>query len=209
MRKFKFFIDCDKEEKWLNEMAKRGYELENVFFGYKFRSVKPENSTIRIDYRTFKKKGEFIDYCILFEDSGWKHIAGSKYSEAQYFKRIDMNNEEDIFSDVISKAGKYKRLFDIRMALASTYVLLSVSVISTKFAGHINDLSMLNPKLLYYTPGLWERTGVAFWGGFLFETPFAVMRGFLWLMPLIAVIYICSLVKIRIIYNKQKKEHYM
>lgn len=33
-------------------------------------------------------------------------------------------------------------------------------------------------NLTYLTPGLWERTGVDFWGGFLFETPFVVLRTF-------------------------------
>ncbi|WP_443659137.1 DUF2812 domain-containing protein [Clostridium algidicarnis] len=33
MRKFKFFINYDKEEKWLNDMAKKGYELETASFG--------------------------------------------------------------------------------------------------------------------------------------------------------------------------------
>ncbi|CDM70074.1 Hypothetical protein CM240_2957 [Clostridium bornimense] len=30
----KFFIDCTKEEKWLNEMAKKGYEITKNTFGY-------------------------------------------------------------------------------------------------------------------------------------------------------------------------------
>jgi len=106
MRKFKFFSDCDKEEKWLSEMLQEGYELESVSFGYKFHSIKQEKTTIRIDYRTFKKNEDFIDYCNLFEDSGWKHLVGSKRSQVQYFKNIGENNEENIFSDSISKAGK-------------------------------------------------------------------------------------------------------
>lgn len=28
MRKFKFFIDCDIEEKWLSEMLQKGYEIK-------------------------------------------------------------------------------------------------------------------------------------------------------------------------------------
>ena len=36
MRKFKFFIDCDKEEKWLSEMLQKGYELVSTSFRYKF-----------------------------------------------------------------------------------------------------------------------------------------------------------------------------
>lgn len=50
MRKFKYFIDFDKEEKWLNEMAKQGYQLKDKSFGYKFRRAEPEDTTIRVDY---------------------------------------------------------------------------------------------------------------------------------------------------------------
>ena len=203
MRKFKLFIDYDKEETWLTEMAKKGYELESVSFGYKFRSIQPENFTYRTDYRNFKKRADFIDYCILFEDTGWKHIAGTKYSGVQYFKKISENAEDDIFSDAISKAGRYKRLSKMWMELALSYFVISVSYLSTI---QINLNTMLNPKLLYYTPGLWDKSGAGFWGRFLFETPFAFFRGYVVLMPLITVLFAYLSIKSRRIYNKQIKD---
>ncbi|MGH4120130.1 DUF2812 domain-containing protein [Clostridium sp.] len=204
MRKFKFFIDCNKEEKWLSEMLQKGYELENVSFGYKFHSIKQENTKIRIDYRTFKKKEDFIDYCSMFSDSGWKHLVGSRCSEAQYFKNNSENTEEDIFSDSISKAGKYKRLSTMRMTTAVCFFMLSSSLI---FGGNPNVKLFLHnpPKSLYFTPGLWESTGITFWVGFLFETPFAIMRGCLFILPLAMIIYIFLLIKARASYKKQKK----
>lgn len=63
---------------------KKCYELENISFGYKFGSMEPEDVTVRIDYRIFKSKEDFVDYCTLFEDSGWKHLAGNKNSGVQY-----------------------------------------------------------------------------------------------------------------------------
>ncbi|MGH4124831.1 MAG: DUF2812 domain-containing protein [Clostridium sp.] len=202
MRKFKFFIDYDKEEKWLKKMAKKGYELENISFGHKFRSIKPENATVKIDYRIFKKNEDFIEYCVLFEDSGWKHIAGSKKSGVQYFKKNDENSQEDIFSDTISKAGKYKRLSNMFLIPTATNLALFAIYIT---GGQINVNSLINLKLLYHTPGLWERTGIAFWGRFLLETPFVVMRGSIWLIPLMMIISFCLVIKTRILYNKQKK----
>ncbi|MDU1322223.1 MAG: DUF2812 domain-containing protein [Clostridium botulinum] len=204
MRKFRLFTDYNKEEKWLNEMYKKGYELDNIFFGYKFGSIKPEDATVRIDYRIFKSKGDFIDYCTLFEDSGWKHLAGNKNSGVQYFKKINKNSQEDIFSDDISKAARYKRLSDHSMMFALCFFALSVSLISN---GSINVNLILNPKLLYYTPGLWERTGVPFWGGLLFETPFALGRSVVFLIPLIVVLNFYLAIKARISYNKGKKSN--
>lgn len=75
MIKFKVFFDFDKEEKWLRNMAEQGFQLENISFGYSFYSAQPENTIFKIDYRTFKTGQDFLDYCTLFEDSGWQHIA--------------------------------------------------------------------------------------------------------------------------------------
>lgn len=129
MRKFKSFIDCDQEEKWLSEMLQKGYELESVWLRYKFHFIKQEAATVRIDYRTFKKNEDFIDYCSMFEDSGWKHLVGSKSSQSQYFKNNGEDNEENIFLDEMSKAAKYKRLSYMRMTMAVCFFLMSVPYI--------------------------------------------------------------------------------
>ncbi|EJO5347780.1 DUF2812 domain-containing protein [Clostridium botulinum] len=204
MRKFRLFTDYNKEEKWLNEMYKKGYELENISFGYKFRSIEAEDATVRIDYRIFKSKEDFIDYRTLFEDSGWKHLAGNKNSGVQYFKKANKNSQEDIFSDDISKASRYKRLSDHSIMFALCFFALSVSLISN---GSININIILNPRLLYYTPGLWERTGIPFWGGLLVETPFALGRGVVFLIPLIVVLNFYLAIKARISYNKGRKSN--
>lgn len=80
MWRLKFFLDFEKEEKWLEEMAWKGYQLESNTFGYTFRYTEPEDATIRIDHRVFSRKSEFMNYCTLFEDSGWEHIAGNRWS---------------------------------------------------------------------------------------------------------------------------------
>jgi hypothetical protein len=55
----------------------------------------------------------------------------------------------------------------------------------------IDFKAFINPKELYLTPGLWDKTGISFWFSFLFETPFALMRGFAWsFMPLTIILYL-------------------
>lgn len=202
MRKFKYFIDFDKEEKWLNEMAKKGYQLEGKSFGYKFRCAEPEDSIIRVDYRIFKRQADFIDYCTLFEDSGWKHIAGKKSSGTQYFKKVDGESSEDIFSDQQSKAGKYKRLSAMSIQMATSFLPLLVALITTDV---IDPEAMINPKLLFLTPGLWEMTGVSFWRSFLFETPFALLRGFSWaFIPVMVILHLFFSFQANRLYEKNK-----
>jgi len=202
MRKYKFFINFEKEEKWLHEMAKQGYQLEDKSFGYKFVSAQPEDTTIKVDYRIFKKQEDFIDYCTLFEDSGWKHIAGKKSSGSQYFKKVDENSDDDIFSDNISKAGKYRRLSSMFFQMAISYLPLLVVLITTDV---IKLEAIVNPKLLYLTPGLWEKAGASFWRAFLFETPFALLRGIMWaVIPVMMLLYLIYSVKANLLYQKNK-----
>jgi len=204
MRKLKYFIDYDKEEKWLECMAKKGYKLEDRSFGYKFSLAKPEDTVIKVDYRKFKKQEDFIDYCTLFEDSGWHHIVGNKNSGTQYFKKIAGNSDDDIFSDKISKAGKYKRLSDMFIQLAISYLPLFVALVST---GVINIGAIFNPRLFYLTQGLWEMTGEAFWRAFWFETPFVLIRGVIWLfIPVTIILSLFFAFKAQRLYEKNKNQ---
>jgi len=57
----------------------------------------------------------------MFEDFGWDFISGGKNSNIQYFKKIDGNIDDDIFSDTTSKAMKYKRLSEFWGLLAICY----------------------------------------------------------------------------------------
>ncbi|HIY59032.1 MAG TPA: DUF2812 domain-containing protein, partial [Candidatus Tetragenococcus pullicola] len=198
MKKWKFFLDLDKEEKWLNEMAKQGWILARKSLRYKFE--RGEEKLIKIDYRTFKSKKDLEDYLLLFEDSGWTHLAGDKSSGRQYFMKEDSNANDDIFSDQRSKAERYKRMADGWLNLAISYIPIAVTLYLTKFA---DFESILNPKSLYLTPGLWELTGLSFWKAFLFETPFAFGRGFAWsIFPVLIILYIIFAIKARVEYKK-------
>ncbi|WP_107839417.1 DUF2812 domain-containing protein [Metasolibacillus meyeri] len=188
MYKFKFFINFEKEEQWLEQMASNGYHLQNTFFGYQFKREKAETATIKIDFRKFKKKEDFIDYCTMFEDSGWQHIAGSKSSGMQYFKKTGDTAGDDIFSDNNSKAARYKRYANMSFELAMSFLPLLVVFYLTDI---VDFKAFINPKELYFTPGLWDKTGISFWFSFLFETPLALMRGFAWLfIPLTIISYL-------------------
>ncbi len=200
MRKLKYFLDFDKEEKWLNKMAQQGYQLADKSLRYKFNLTKPDDSKIKIDYRKFKTQEDFIDYCTLFEDSGWQHIAGKKNSGTQYFKKTNTNSDDDIFSDKISKAGKYKRLSDMFIELAICYIPLFIALVSTDI---IDISAIFDPKRLYLTPGVWEMTGASFWKNFLFETPFVLIRSFIWLfIPVTIILCLLFSYKAKKLYEK-------
>jgi len=200
MNKFKIFLNFQKEEKWLEHMASQGWQLKRQNIFYTFESTPPEQANIKIDYRVFTKKRDFLDYLSLFEDCGWRHIAGTKNSGNQYFMRIGESSDGDIFSDATSRAGRYKRASN--MMLSGVIVFLPLIIIAIS-EGTFGIDTFLNPKALYYTPGLWEMSGSEFWFRFLFETPFALMRGFSWSISLLFVlIYLFLTIKSWMIYRK-------
>ena len=146
------------------------------------------------------QKKDLDDYLLLFEDSGWTHLAGDKGSGRQYFMKEDSSANDDIFSDKHSKAERYQRMADVWFNLALAYFPIGVALYLTKFA----DFGwILNPKSLYLTPGLWNLSGASFWKAFLFETPFALGRGFAWLVfPILIILYIVFAIKAHMQYKK-------
>lgn len=200
VKKFRVYVDLDSEENWLNKMSDNGFHIIGKGITYEFIKRPRDKGVIKIDYRIFKSNEEFENYVTLFEDCGWRHIAGTKSSGKQYFKQIFDNSEEDIFSDRKSKADRYKRLSEILLTLITVYIIMFISV-----SKYITIKALINPKLLYYTTGLWQRTGVSFWSSFIFETPFAVMRGlFMLFFPCMIILFIVFYIKAKIFYKSSK-----
>lgn len=206
MIQYKCFFDFAKEEQWLSEMAENGFAVTNVNCcgKYTFQKIVPQKYDYRIDYRVFKNLRDFQDYCTLFEDSGWMHLCGTKNSGSQYFVQIGANALSDIFSDSASKAGRYKRFSDMWLSLFCCFIPIFTALFTTNV---IKMSAFTNPKALYYTPGLWNRKGIDFWRAFLFETPFAIGRGFMWLIVLLALLlYLYYYLRAFLLYRHYSKE---
>ena len=200
MRKFKIFVDMDKEEKYLNEMARKGYHLKKytVFGFYHFEKGTPADLNYRVDYRVFNKTSDFEDYKALFEDAGWRHVYGTKSGYNQYFLPKDETVDDDIFSTQESKAARYKTLIDVCIM---SFVLVIVYC-TTMFASY--DFNFANMGFL--TPGLWQKNGSDFWQAFFFELPFAFLRTVpIVIFLIIGVLYAVWALKARKIFKEQNK----
>jgi len=69
--------------------------------------------------------------------------------------------------------------------------------------GFLDIKVLLHPKELYFTPGLWEKSGMSFWFSFLFETPLALMRGTIWaFIPVTILLYMFFAYKSNKLYLK-------
>ncbi len=170
MKQFKVFTNFEKEEQYLNSMAKQGHLLKKYsFLGfYHFTDGEPQDLKYRIDYRYFKKQKDFEDYKALFEDACWKHVYGTIHSCNQYFLPKDNNADNSIFSTEESSASRYKHLYKV-CYLTATVALIYFITILASYNFNLLDMAFL-------TPGLWEKTGVEFWYAFFFELPFVILR---------------------------------
>ena len=88
---------------------------------------------------------------------------------------------------------------NVWFSLATSYFVIAFALYQTNT---IDIESVINPRSFYLTPGLWEMTGSSFWKAFLFETPFALGRGFAWLIfPILVILYIVFAIKASVEYK--------
>jgi len=109
----------EKEEKWLEEMAAKGWRLEAVIpYVYTFRRSQPEKVVYRLDYKSTLDK-DYQEYLSLFKDAGWELL--TTFAGWHYF-RINPHNDTipEIYNSDRAKAQKYRRLL---------YGLMPVSVL--------------------------------------------------------------------------------
>lgn len=183
MRRLRKFLDFDKEERWLNEMAGAGWLLVRRRLRYEFRRIDPGSAVVRVDFRDRgMSRADFDDYRTLFADAGWQHLDGSRRGGAQYFAASSTGSDADIFSDEESRAARYRRSLAWR-GIATVPLLL---VLVALLGGPSRHLSA--PVDWYLTPGLWDMRSWEFIGHFLLETPFALMRGALPYIVLLAAL---------------------
>ena len=95
-----FFIwNFDKEEKWLNEMAAKGFILNSVgFCRYEFDECIPGEYKICMELLENKFKDiENINYINFIEETGAEHI--STYVRWAYFRKKTEGEDFRLFSD--------------------------------------------------------------------------------------------------------------
>lgn len=196
MKKLKVFSNAQKEEKWLNNMLRKGWQLKSVnnFNMYSFEKTSNKEQILRLDCQSFASEQKFQQYKALYEEFGWVHVGGSRVSILQYWLNPN-NNDDSLFSDQSSERHYYQRLSKI----FGVYACFSLFITYCVFQ---NSAQFLNIKDAYYTPGLWSKNGFDFWSAFLFETPIAITR---FASPWLILIF--GLVSLNM-YFKYKREIY-
>ncbi|WP_338751323.1 DUF2812 domain-containing protein [Bacillus sp. FJAT-52991] len=193
MKTFKWFLDIRKEEAWLNDQLNKGYELvkRGSLGYYQFQKTTETNQVIKLDFQKYMKKENLNTYVDLYEEFGWKHVAGSRFSSVHYWIK-EQDGHDELFSDAPSTGAMLQRM--------ASYYFMMFAVLLIFIPSGDGKLIYLNPKDAYLTPGLWEKQGSQFVQSFLFETPFAFMRfGSIWLLIIMTLFFAIK-------YTKCKKQ---
>jgi hypothetical protein len=101
--------EAEKEERWLNRMAREGWLLTDVSsMLYRFRRVEPKNWVYQLDFMEVTGQ-DFLDYEQLFEDAGWKYV--TTLTNWHYFRSDgDDINVRKIHSDIQSRISVLERV---------------------------------------------------------------------------------------------------
>lgn len=146
---FRFFLDYEKEEKWVNEMATQGWHLQKNILGY-FTFVRGEPG--KYIYRTewTNKKGK--DYYEFLETMNIECV--SKFGGCAYFRKEAADGEFELYSDAPSKIHYLKSMNNLFIPLALLNTLLFFFNIGTGLTEYPENLSFFGIGLINLVVGL-------------------------------------------------------
>jgi hypothetical protein len=142
---YKYRVDYEKEEKWLNEMAGNGMNLvDYAFCRYVFEEGKPGQYIYRIELLSKHPRSvEGMPYIRFMEEMGIECVA--TYMKWAYFRKKADGEPFDLFSDHDSKIAHFTRVssfskfaFGFNLAVGLLNVLLPVLL-------HDNPAAVINP----------------------------------------------------------------
>lgn len=110
IRKWFWFWDFDKEERWLNEMSAKGLALHSVgYCRYEFIPCQPGEYTVRLELlENMPDHPESRQYITFLEESGIEHVGS--YQRWVYFRKKNDGVPFDLFSDYDSRIKHLDRI---------------------------------------------------------------------------------------------------
>ncbi|UED82132.1 DUF2812 domain-containing protein [Lysinibacillus sp. CD3-6] len=117
--KFRFFLDYEKEEKWVNEMAAQGWHLRrNIISFFVFEQGEPG----KYIYRNELVVGEKKDYCEFLESLNIECI--SKFGVWAYYRKEAADGAFELYSDAPSKIKYLKSISRLFIPMAILSILI-------------------------------------------------------------------------------------
>ena len=138
IRKWFWVWEFDKEEKWLNEMANRGWVLDSVGFAkYTFVESEPGEYTVRLEMlENSPASSEGQDYIDFVEETGAEYIGN--YMRWVYFRKKTVDGPFDLYSDVDSRIRHMDRIVKPLTIIALSNLLIGIGNLRLSGIGLIN-----------------------------------------------------------------------
>lgn len=114
MRKvlYRFFVDFEKEEKWVNEMGAQGWHLQKFTLArFAFTKGEPGVFIYRNEFISGLSSNEKKDYFEFLKDSGISII--NELGGWVYMKKAAADGPFELYTDTKSKIAYYKRMLNI------------------------------------------------------------------------------------------------
>ena len=144
------YVDFEKEERWLNEMAAEGWEMTRyIWCRYVFSKGAPGRYVYRIqllpDAVSAKTSGEYLDF---LRDAGMEVV--DTYQRWVYIRKVADGQPFDLFSDRESRIAHHKRVATLFGVIAAAQLpLLAVNAVNV--TAHVRDNAYFSvPLFLVY-----------------------------------------------------------
>jgi hypothetical protein len=123
------FWDYEKEEKWLNKMAAKGFAMTDYsIFHYTFEDCIPGEWVYRIELLEYgAKHAESVRYIHFLEENGIQHIA--TYRSWIYLRKKAISGTFKLYNDLDSRMKHYQRIANLWFVLGLCEFLLTTSQI--------------------------------------------------------------------------------
>ena len=132
--RYRFYLDYEKEEKWINEMAAQGWHLKKFLLGsFTFTKGEPGAYIYRNEFITGKSLKEKKDYFQFLSDSGITII--HEFGGWVYMKKAAAEGPFELYTDTASKIDYFKRMLNIFLFLFFINVwmgILNISVLAER-----------------------------------------------------------------------------
>lgn len=146
--KYRFFVDYEKEEQWVNDMAQQGWLLEKFkFFRFTFLKGEPGAYIYRNELLAglaLKDKNEYLQF---LKQSGIEVV--NKFGGWAYFRKKASDGPFEIYTDTASKVSYFNRIlgpltFLLLMNIIIGVVNLIISVYNSSHGTVNSSTGLIN-----------------------------------------------------------------
>ena len=136
VKRWKLFLDFEKEEEWLNKMVAEGLAMTHYTFGrYTFEECAPGEYNYRIELLgRGVTNSDNVEYIRFMEDNGVEHV--DCYANWVYFRKKTTEDSFtfNIYTDLESRIAHYQRIIRLFLLLVVLFIVSLVSQVSVVFS---------------------------------------------------------------------------